>query len=507
MPAAMVLDLTISPSNKKLRASTFGNGVYERNLVRIPKLSLLVPNGGEKWIGDFLETIQWSQRFVERIKIEYSTNNGLNWILIDGNVPASIGSYTWLTPLVATEEARIKISDALSGEPVDSSDATFTMLMNPDYYHGWNLISLYLDTADKRITTIFPTAISKAFKYENTYVDVDTLSIGKGYWLKFSEPEYITITGDSIFSDTIDVKTGWNLIGSISRKISINNIVEIPGNIVTSQFYGYKFSYYTTDTILPGKGYWVKVNSDGALILDTNSRYNKIQPDLKPDLSLCNSLTFTDNYGNSKIIYFTNNDKFDLNKFELPPLPPDGEFDVRFDSQRMLEIYPSNFQNNIEHSINIQSKFKLLMIKWNIIDKNKKFYIIINNQKTLEILGNGNTNLELSEAIVKLIVSNQTNNNMPKYFTLEQNYPNPFNPNTVIRYQLPVSSMVTLKIYNILGQEVETLINGIQDEGYKLIEWNANNVTSGIYFYQIAAVSVSDPSNRFIQIKKMLLLR
>ena len=507
MPSAMVLDLTISPSNKKLRASTFGNGVYERNLVRIPKLSLLVPNGGEKWIGDFLETIQWSQRFVETIKIEYSTNNGSDWILIDGNVPASKGSYSWLTPPVATDEARIKISDAISGEPVDSSDATFTMMMNPDYYHGWNLISLHLITSDQRTATIFPTAISKAFKYENNYVDVDTLSNGKGYWLKFAVPEYITINGDSIFSDTIEVKAGWNLIGSISRKISINNIVEIPSNIVTSHYYGYKFSYYAADTILPGKGYWVKSNSNGVLILDANSQYGKILTDLKPDFSLCNSLTFTDNNENSQTIYFTDNDRFNLNKFELPPLPPDGEFDVRFDSQRMLEIYPSDFQNNIEYSINIQSKFKSLKINWNIIDRNYAFSITTNDQNTLDISGSGNANFNLSESRVKLIVSHKTNDNLPEYFTLEQNYPNPFNPSTVIKYQLPVNSLVTLKIYNILGQEVGTLVNGIQDAGYKSVEWQANNVMSGIYFYRIEAVSVNDPSNKFLHVKKMLLLK
>ncbi|MBU1298973.1 MAG: choice-of-anchor D domain-containing protein [Bacteroidetes bacterium] len=101
---------------------------------------------------------------------------------------------------------------------------------------------------------------------------------------------------------------------------------------------------------------------------------------------------------------------------------------------------------------------------------------------------------------------------IPKTYALKQNYPNPFNPITVLKYQLPVTSNVMFKIYNILGQEVKTLTDEIQDAGYKSIEWNSTNnsgniVASGVYFYRIEATSVSDPSKSFTQIRKMLLIR
>jgi len=96
---------------------------------------------------------------------------------------------------------------------------------------------------------------------------------------------------------------------------------------------------------------------------------------------------------------------------------------------------------------------------------------------------------------------------VPKEYKLEQNYPNPFNPTTTFRYDLPQQSSVTLKIYNVLGQVVQSLVDGMESAGYKSVEWNANSLASGIYFYRLAATSTSDPAKSFTQVKKMLLLK
>ena len=64
-----------------------------------------------------------------------------------------------------------------------------------------------------------------------------------------------------------------------------------------------------------------------------------------------------------------------------------------------------------------------------------------------------------------------------------------------------------LKVYNVLGQVVTTLVDGAQTAGYKSAEWNASNFASGVYFYRLEAVSVSDPSKSFTQVKKMLLMK
>jgi hypothetical protein len=89
---------------------------------------------------------------------------------------------------------------------------------------------------------------------------------------------------------------------------------------------------------------------------------------------------------------------------------------------------------------------------------------------------------------------------IPGQFKVEQNYPNPLNPSTVIRYQIPVASYVTLKVYNMLGEEVATLVNGMQEAGYKSAEWDASNLPSGIYTYRLTA-------GTFVEVKKMLMIK
>ena len=94
----------------------------------------------------------------------------------------------------------------------------------------------------------------------------------------------------------------------------------------------------------------------------------------------------------------------------------------------------------------------------------------------------------------------------PTVFVLEQNYPNPFNPVTTIRYGIPFRSKVVLEIYNTLGQRIATLINQEQEPNYYKVTWNAQ-VPTGIYFYKLEAVDVNNPGNRFVQIRKMVVLK
>jgi hypothetical protein len=102
---------------------------------------------------------------------------------------------------------------------------------------------------------------------------------------------------------------------------------------------------------------------------------------------------------------------------------------------------------------------------------------------------------------------------VPHEFMLHQNYPNPFNPSTTIRYEFPRASHVTLTVYDLLGREVATLVNGVQGPGYKSVEWNASRMSSGVYFYQLTAGDPSTgsgpraESRGFIQTRKLLLLR
>ena len=96
---------------------------------------------------------------------------------------------------------------------------------------------------------------------------------------------------------------------------------------------------------------------------------------------------------------------------------------------------------------------------------------------------------------------------LPRSFVLRQNYPNPFNPSTVIQYSLPTKAYVTLRIYNVLGQNVATLIDGEQQAGYRQVSWNASSYASGIYFYRLEATSVANSSKTFTRVMKMIYMK
>jgi len=97
-------------------------------------------------------------------------------------------------------------------------------------------------------------------------------------------------------------------------------------------------------------------------------------------------------------------------------------------------------------------------------------------------------------------IEEEIKNQLPDQYTLEQNYPNPFNPSTKIRYSIPQSSNVIIKVFDILGNEIETLVNEEKQTGTYNLTWYSKNLPSGVYFYQLRAGS-------FTETKKMLLLK
>jgi hypothetical protein len=100
---------------------------------------------------------------------------------------------------------------------------------------------------------------------------------------------------------------------------------------------------------------------------------------------------------------------------------------------------------------------------------------------------------------------------MPSAFALHANYPNPFNPTTVIAFDLPEASTVKLTVFNVLGQQVATLVNGTVAAGFQSVVWDADNhngtaVPSGLYFYRVEARSLTT-NQEFVEVRKMLLMK
>lgn len=128
-----------------------------------------------------------------------------------------------------------------------------------------------------------------------------------------------------------------------------------------------------------------------------------------------------------------------------------------------------------------------------------------------------------NKTITSIKLDRSTNEAQPNTFVLFQNYPNPFNPTTTIEFNLPNSAFVTLKVYNLLGEQVATLVAEQREAGVHKLNWDASGLASGVYLYRLEAGHPSTGLPRaesrgfpnksgqagqgFVQAKKLILLR
>lgn len=138
----------------------------------------------------------------------------------------------------------------------------------------WNMLSIPVELIDYKKSTIYPNSLSSAYIYQQGfgYIPRDTLTNGVGFWIKFGMKDTVKYKGFEIEKDTINVSTGWNLIGTISTILDTGQIRTIPEGILTSKLFGYRrdLGYYITDKLYPGRAYWLKAGQSGKLILGRN---------------------------------------------------------------------------------------------------------------------------------------------------------------------------------------------------------------------------------------------
>jgi len=162
----------------------------------------------------------------------------------------------------------------------------------------------------------------------------------------------------------------------------------------------------------------------------------------------------------------------------------------------------------ITHDVNLYNEPLTLItqVPWSSVTvtqgSSSKTYTTSNGEVMYEALPNVGTT-DRGDIILKqsgVLPVELTSGKIPNGINLEQNYPNPFNPVTKITYTIPELSFITLKVYNVLGKEISSLVNEEKEAGKYSVEFNATNLPSGVYFYQLRAGS-------FIKTKKMILLR
>ena len=373
---------------------------------------------------------------------------------------------------------------------------------------GWMMISLPVDAADDTARHWFPTLISHVYRFSNGYVAGDVMLPGVGYWGKFPAAITQPVTGFPLIRDSISVVTGWNMVGSISATVDTSTIVSVPPGLRASSWFGYAGGYVTVSQITPGKAYWIKSTGSGKFVFANPAANGPARGGSATVLERLNTVTVTDSRGGSQTLYFGTDEKKEIgvSMYAMPPLPPTGAFDARFETAEGGTMVQTHGQASGDLTVKVQSEAYPLTVSWSVQNGE---YEVTAGGKVQSMRGEGR--MEISSSEVERITLKLTGEGqVPVEYGLSQNYPNPFNPATKISYALPVQSRVRVEIYNVLGQRVSVLVNEDKGAGYHVAEWNGTGsrgeqLGSGVYFLQLTAQGINGKS--FSAMKKLMLLK
>lgn len=384
-----------------------------------------------------------------------------------------------------------------------------------EYYGGWNLVSLPLADSNRFDHYFSQVNSAHVFKFsdQSGYVPNDSIYPGTGYWLKLNAAQTVSFTGSLSTRIGLALVGGWNLIGTVGNKnVSIDNLsVQPPSSaIVTSKVFGYNHSYYQATALQPGLGYWLKLSSAGEL--DINGFGMAPKTDAVDLTASLNRLEIEDASGSSQTLYFGANNTFNASEYELPPLPPDGSFDARFGSGRMVELYPSVVENTQRYPVQLHSAQFPVTVRCVLQDGMHDGSVMLGTDRPGEsgVLLHGAGRVEITDPAIEAfsLTIGSGQGQLPKQYALRQNYPNPFNPTTIIGYDLPEDSRVNIRVYDVLGRVAATLVDGKEIRaGSWSVQLHGENLSSGVYFYRIDARALGNPATTFTKVMKLLFMK
>lgn len=354
---------------------------------------------------------------------------------------------------------------------------------------GWNMVSYPVKQNPTSMINLIPliNAGPYIFEMSSGYTLKDTLDEKRGCWIRISNGYTMNMSGKIIQDTLIAVKMGWNLIGGNSTITNAENIYSQPAGIITTAFWGFDSSgYYLSPEIKYGKGYWIRVSQDGNIVLSRVIGLNK-SGERKSDLEEAFELTSNNK---KRTLYLTGGKETD--KYQSPPPSPSAYFDAKYEG----DFYAESKEKASYQVVLNNAKFPI-MIKSKSNDSKYDVVGLITNTNYGRLTGENV--LRIDDEKDTRIVLNKVE--IPTDYYLNQNYPNPFNPKTTIKFGLPEDQKVKLVVFDILGQEVERIVNDeFLKAGNHVVEWNAMRYASGVYLLNIQA-------GNFRSVKKMMLIK
>lgn len=446
----------------------------------VPTVTVTAPNGGESWGIGTVKNITWTSANIANVAIKYSTDNGTNWTSVSASTPATPASYPWTVPNTSSTQCKVRVSDASNDQVFDVSDAVFsiatqqTVTVPMSLLEGWNMVAVPVRAVDMTAATLFSGANSQVFGYNNGYITQTTLVNGAGYWVRYPSTANFNISGISVAPGTVPLTAGWNMVGVLDLTIPAGVITTTPTGILNSQFFGFNNGYQQVTTLERGKGYWVRATQAGVMNVPVPVVAKEGTGSASGDAQGIR-LFFTDANGNTGTLFVsaTGNERFDL-----PPVPPAGVFDVRFASQR-------NTENVTAAGTTVQIRGAVYPLIIRAESGSYRVRDLATGGKMISAELSPNSEVILRDNSISMIELSALD--APMGFSLRQNYPNPFNPATVIAFTLPADAKTRVEVTDLLGQVVAVLADEVMQAGNHSVEFRAGSLPSGTYLYRISS--------------------
>jgi len=484
----------------------------------------------------------------------YSGSTSFSIVVNDSNLvtvrfaPATTGLFTGTLTITSNDpDTPTKIVQLKGTGTTSASSKIFAA--------GWNLMSIPLNPVSNFASDVLA-GIPSYFLYKyagGTYQSSTTIDPAIGYWLGIETADTVNLSGTPLISDqTKTLAGGWNLIASpfaggspkanlrILQGSNTYTIDEaVTANLVQTNIYKYNNTvspgYATVTSLDAWNGHWFFTLASDLSVKYLYALSDASEPKKTPEIEITPSNWFVD------ILSEMNGIKDNYLSFGTNELATDG-FDNRFDNVKApispaasaIESYffqsgwtnfatrfASNIQAPLQNGVNKSWTFKVyakqagtFKISWLDIVNQIPQQIRDGYKFVLRGPGISSGINMLTQAAYEFSVTaggtysfviNSTpvgidDDLMNLNFNLGQNYPNPFNPSTTINYGIKETGFVTLKIYDILGNEVVTLVNEVKQPGRYEVRFEASNLPSGTYFYKLVQGKNSE-------IKKLMLLK
>ncbi len=521
----------------------------------IPEVIVTSPNGGENWQIATSKNITWTSTGVANVKIDYSTNNGVNWINVVSSTPASSGVYAWTVPNTQSSNCKVLISDVSNALINDQSNAVFSIFnyntsltINTSFSFGdvtksssYKVIGLpgNVNIPLAGIMTGNPGKSNdwRAF-WDNGSLPLIEYSAGSTFSFTPGKAFFIISKNQIILNQnvntvplasdntySISLHNGWNLISNPFDKPTSWSAVQNLNSVTQPIHFFQNGSYTNPMNFEPYNGYYF-FNTGGltSLKIPYNTAGKIQKANYSDPKELFISLSCENENKSQIAVGFSPEAQTGLDLLDV--FSPPSQFcdfvislyseEVETSYKYLQKEYRNEIgegqqfnvlvKNNTDKSIELSFKGFDNFIGYEIylVDSSQEKFYNLKNTQTININNTINSkSFTLLIGTIDYILQKQSGV-MPTEYYLYQNYPNPFNPATVISYQLPVSSDVTLKVFDVLGNEIATLVDEYKPAGRYETEFRPESgiryPASGVYIYQLR-------SGSFVETKKMILLR